>query len=238
MIPVVMVTALSAAADRLQGIEAGADDFLTKPFNTEELRTRVRSLLRIKRHTDDLENAEIVLGSLALTVEARDPHTNGHCDRLSRYAVALGERLGLPATHLRALRRGASLHDLGKIGIPDAILLKPGPLTEAERAIIQEHPAIGERICAPLKSLLLVCPIIRHHHERWDGSGYPDGLRGEAIPLSARILQVVDVYDALTSTRPYKPAYHPERACAILRAETAKGWWDPTIVEAFMALLG
>lgn len=236
LIPVVMVTALTAVQDRIQGIEVGADDFLSKPFNPQELMTRVRSLLRLKRHTDELENAETVLFSLAVSVEAKDPWTNEHCDRLARRSVALGKTLGLPRNQLKALHRGGILHDLGKIATPEGILLKSGPLTETERAVIQEHPIIGERICAPLKSLHHVLPIIRHHHERWDGSGYPDGLVGEAIPLTARILQTVDIYDALTSARPYRPAYGHDQACAILREETAQGWRDTHVVEAFVTL--
>jgi putative two-component system response regulator len=215
----------------------GADDFLSKPYNRLELLTRVRSLLKLKRHTDELEHAETVLFTLALSVEAKDPYTNGHCHRLSRLSVVLGEKLGLPPEQLKALHRGGILHDLGKIGIPDAILLKPGPLTDVERAVIMEHPIIGERICAPLRSLRLVLPIIRHHHEHWDGSGYPDGLAGEAIPLTARILQCVDIYDALVTERPYRPAYDREQARAVMREETARGWWDPCTMEVLMALL-
>jgi putative two-component system response regulator len=237
LIPVVMVTALTATHERIKGIEAGADDFLSKPYNRLELLTRVRSLLKLKRHTDELENAETVLFTLALSVEAKDPYTNDHCDRLARLSVTLGEKLGLTQEQLKALHRGGILHDLGKIGIPDAILLKPGPLNDVERAVVREHPAIGERICRPLKSLRLVLPIIRHHHERWDGSGYPDGLAGETIPITARALQVVDVYDALTTQRPYKPAYSHDQACAIMREETTKGWWDPRMVETFIALI-
>jgi putative two-component system response regulator len=236
LIPVVMVTCLTATQDRIQGIEVGADDFLSKPFNPQELITRVRSSLRLKRYTDELENAATVLFSLAASVEAKDPWTNEHCDRLARTSVVMGKTLGLPRNQLKALLRGAMLHDLGKIATPESILTKAGPLTESERAVIREHPIIGERICAPLKSLRLVLPIIRHHHERWDGSGYPDGLAGEAIPLSARIVQTVDIYDALTSVRSYRPAYSHEEACVIMREETAKGWRDPRLVEALVAL--
>jgi len=237
LIPVVMVTALTASHERIKGIEVGADDFLSKPYNRLELLTRVRSLLKLKRHTDELENAETVLCSLALSVEAKDPYTNNHCERLARDSVGLGEMLGLASEQLKALHRAGSLHDLGKIGVPDSILLKPGPLNDAERAVIQEHPAIGERICAPLRSLRLVLPIIRHHHERWDGSGYPDGLAGEAIPITARILQSVDIFDALTTERPYKPAYSRQQAFAIMREETARGWWDPKTVEALITMV-
>jgi len=237
LIPVVIVTALTATQERIKGIEVGADDFLSKPYNRLELLTRVRSLLKLKRHTDELENAETVLFTLALSVEAKDPYTNNHCDRLSRHSVALGRKLDLLPEQLKALHRGGVLHDLGKIGVPDSVLLKPGPLNDVERAVIREHPAIGERICAPLRSLRLVLPIIRHHHERWDGSGYPDGLAGEAIPLTARILQSVDIYDALTTARPYKPAYSREQTCAIMREEIAKGWWDANTVEALIAMV-
>ncbi|OGB92732.1 MAG: metal-dependent phosphohydrolase [candidate division NC10 bacterium RIFCSPLOWO2_12_FULL_66_18] len=237
LVPVVMVTALTATDQRIKGIEAGADDFLSKPYNRLELFTRVRSLLKLKRHTDELENAETVLFSLALSVEAKDPYTNGHCDRLARYSVALGKSLGLHAEQLKTLQRGGVLHDLGKVGVPESILLKPGPLNDMERAVVREHPAIGERICKPLKSLRMVLPIIRHHHERWDGSGYPDGLAGEAIPLTARIMQVADIYDAFTTERPYKRALTQEEAIALMREETAKGWWDPRLVEAFISLL-
>jgi putative two-component system response regulator len=237
LIPIVMVTALTAVQERIKGLEVGADDFLSKPYNRLELLTRVRSLLKLKRHTDELENAETVLFSLALSVEAKDPYTNGHCDRLVRFSVALGMKLGLPVDQIKTLHRGGILHDLGKIGVPDSILLKRGPLNDAERAVIREHPAIGERICSPLKTLRHVLPIIRHHHERWDGSGYPDGLKGEAIPLTARIMQTVDIYDALTTERPYKPAYTSEQACAIMREETAKGWWDPQLIGTFITLV-
>ena len=237
LIPVVMITSLSQTQERIRGIEAGADEFLSKPVNRQELKTRVRSLLKLKRHTDELENAETVLFTLAISVEAKDPYTNGHCDRLARYSVALGKSLGLPPEQLKALHRGGVLHDVGKIGVPDSILLKPGPLTKEEREVIKSHPVIGERICAPLKSLRLVLPIIRHHHERRDGSGYPDGLAGAAIPLTARILQAVDLYDAFTTQRPYKPAYPKEQAFAIMREETARGWWDSPLIEAFIAMV-
>ena len=237
LIPVVMITSLQATDQRIRGIEAGADDFLSKPFNRQELMTRVRSLLKLKRHTDELENAETVLFSLALSVEAKDPYTIGHCDRLARYSVALGRKLGVSEEYLKALHRGGILHDVGKIGIPDSILLKPGPLTPEERTVMQAHPVIGERICSPLRSLRLVLPIIRHHHERWDGSGYPDGLAGGAIPLTARILQVVDLFDAFTTQRPYKPAFTLEQSFALMREETAKGWSDARLMETFIDLV-
>ena len=236
LVPIVMITALGEKADRIRGIEAGVDDFLTKPYDRQELRARVKSLLRIKHYTDELERAEAVITSLALGVEAKDSYTEKHCDRLSRYSVSVGEKFDLHPEELRALRLGGILHDVGKIGIPDAILHKKGRLNEEEYRIVRQHPAIGYNICKPLRSLRHVLPIIRHHHERFDGSGYPDGLAGEEIPLTARILTVVDVYDALRTERPYKPAFEHGKAVKIIREETAKGWYDPKVVAKFEEL--
>jgi putative two-component system response regulator len=237
LVPIVLLTALGEEAARIQGIEAGADDFITKPFSRTELRARIRSLLRLKTFTDELEHAETMLLALGQTVEARDPYTQNHCKHVTAYSVALGKRLGLLPEELTALDRAGALHDLGKIGIPDAILLKPAALSEAEWAIMREHPLIGERICLSLKSLRRVLPIIRHHHERWDGSGYPDGLKSEVIPITARILQVVDIYDALTTARPYRPALSPHTACNTLRDEAARDWLDPHVVRPFIELV-
>lgn len=236
LLPVVLVTALHAPDDRVRGIDAGADDFLSKPVRMAELRARVRSLVRLKRYTDQLDHAEAALYSLALGVEAKDPALESHCMRLSRYSTAMGEALGLGEAPLEALRRGGVLHDLGKIGIPDAILLKPGPLTPDEWKVMREHPVIGERICQPLKSMQAVLPIIRHHHERWNGSGYPDGLAGPAIPLTARILQVADVFDALTTKRPYRQPMTPADALGVLQTEASQGWMDITLVDLFTRL--
>ncbi len=236
LLPVVLVTGLKAAEDRIRGIEAGADDFLTKPVQLPELLARARALVLLKRYTDQLEHAEAVLYSLARGVEAKDPGLEGHCERLAQYAVALGEALGLDAEEVEALRRGALLHDVGKIGIPDAILTKPGPLSAGEWKVMRQHPVIGERICLPLNSMASVLPIIRHHHERWDGSGYPDGLAGEAIPLLARILHVADVFDALTTSRPYQGPLNPADALAVLREEAARGQHDPGLVGVFQEL--
>ena len=237
LIPVVMITGLSDRGDRIQGIEAGADDFLSKPLYPEELFARVRSLLKLKEFTDELENAESVVFSLALGVEARDPYTGNHCARLANYACALGRRLGLDHDSLVALKRGGYLHDLGKITIPDEILKKGSQLTSDEWKILRQHPAAGESICAPLKSFRRVLPIIRHHHEHWDGSGYPDALRGEEIPLLARVLQVVDVYDALATERPYKPALSPKESKALMWREAEKGLWDKSLVKEFFSML-
>lgn len=237
LIPVILVTGLSAKEDRVRGIKAGADDFLTRPVDHNELLARVRSLLRLKAHTDELERAESVLFALARSIEGKDPCTQNHCERLSDYAYRLGERLALPQDQLIALRRAGVVHDIGKVAVPDAILLKPAKLTDEEWKIMREHPVVGERICSPLKSFHLVLPIIRHHHEKLDGSGYPDGLKGEEIPLTARILQIVDVYDALTTVRPYKRALSVSEALTIMEQEVARGWWDSKIFREFKALL-
>jgi putative two-component system response regulator len=237
LLPVILVTGLGHIEDRVKGIEAGADDFLSKPFERVELLARVRSLLKVKRFTDELERAEHVLLALAQAIEGRDPYTQGHCDRLSRYAGALGRRLGLDDDHVTALERAGVVHDIGKVSISDGVLKKPGPLSSDERNQMKRHPLIGEQICKPLKSFHLVLPIIRHHHERMDGSGYPDQLKGEAIPLTARILSVVDVFDALTTNRPYQTAFSQEEALEEMAKEVAKGWWDPQVFQAFRELI-
>ena len=236
LIPVVLVTALQDADDRIRGIEAGADDFITKPFNAHELRARLRSLVRLKRYTDELDTADSVILSLALTIEARDPSTDGHCQRLAAYASALGHDLGLDGEAIAALQRGGFLHDIGKVGIPDRILLKPARLTADEYEVMKGHTNIGDRLCGELRSLRLVRPIVRHHHERLDGSGYPDGLKGDAIPLFAQIMGIVDVFDALTTERPYKPALSVARAYEELQIEVSHGWRSADLVEQFVRL--
>ena len=237
LVPFVLITGLSDREDKLKGIEAGADDFLNKPIFPAELFARVRSLLKLKEFTDELENAESVLCTLGLSVESRDPYTEGHCERLARRAADLGRYLGLDEASIIALRRGGYLHDLGKIAVPDEILKKGSNLTPDEWEIMKQHPVTGENICRPLKSLRLVLPIIRHHHEHSDGSGYPDGLRKGQIPLLPRILQVVDVYDALRTARPYKPALGHEQAALTMRVEAQNGLWDEDLVVKFFAML-
>jgi putative two-component system response regulator len=237
LIPVVLMTAANDPADRLEAIEAGADDFVTKPLHREELSARLRSLVRVKRYTDDLDRAEDVILSLALTIEARDAYTEGHCQRLAISAVTLGRALGLSAEDLAALRRGAFMHDLGKIAVPDSILLKRDSLTPSEYEAMKQHAVVGDRLCGELRSLRRVRGIVRHHHERLDGSGYPDGLRGADIPILAQIIGLVDVYDALTTDRPYRPALSPAAACEHLRQEAAAGWRRHDLVETFVRLV-
>jgi putative two-component system response regulator len=237
LVPVVLVSGLLNTNDRIVAIDCGADDYLLKPVRREELVARVRSLLRLKQFTDDLESAEGVLFSLALSIEAKDPHTEGHCARLAKYSVELAAALGLPEEQRGALRRASIVHDIGKVAVPDLILLKPGPLTMAESKIVEQHPIIGERICQPLRSFSSVLPIIRHHHEKMDGSGYPDGLKGEAIPVAARIMTTVDIYDALTTDRPFRAAMLPAKAFAIMQEEVDKGWLDGRLVTQFRDLM-
>jgi putative two-component system response regulator len=237
LIPVILITALSDKQHRIRGIKVGADDFLSRPVDRIELLARARSLLKLKQRTDELERAESVLFSLARSIEGKDPYTHGHCERLCEYSARLGEQLKLPEDQIIALRRAGIVHDVGKIAVPDAILLKPGSLTAEEWKLVREHPVVGERICAPLKSFRFVLPIIRHHHEKLDGSGYPDRLRGDAIPAAARVLQIVDVYDALTTVRPYKRAFSITDALQTMKQEVAKGWWDPHIFDQFERLI-
>ncbi|HVN77035.1 MAG TPA: HD domain-containing phosphohydrolase [Thermoanaerobaculaceae bacterium] len=238
LIPVVFLTGLDSREARLAGLKVGASDFLNKPFDLVELEVRVRNLVEFRRAVQDLDDAEKMVFAVARSVEARDEGTGDHCDRLSRLAARLGEHLGLSADEVKALRRAGYLHDIGKIGIPDAVLLKPGKLDAAEWEIMRSHVEIGVEICQGLRSLRSTLPIIRHHHERQDGSGYPDHLRGDDVPLLARVFQVADVYDALTNERPYRKALSTAEALEVLRAETKRGSWDGAVVEAFAAMIG
>lgn len=237
LIPIIILTAMHDIHSKVKGIECGADDFISKPFNTVELKAKIKSLVKLKQYTDELENVETVLFSLAISIESKDPCLIGHCERLSRYSMKLGRLIGLPGEQIKALERGGILHDIGKVGIPDSILLKPSRLSDEEFEVMKEHTIIGEKIIKPMKTLGLVLPIIRYHHEKWDGSGYPDGLKGEEIPITARILQTVDIYDALTTNRAYKPALLEDEVFRIMRQEVKRGWWDSKIVELFIEMI-
>jgi putative two-component system response regulator len=237
LIPVLMITSIQGVENEIVGISSGADEFLIKPLHPAVVRTRVRAMLRNKALIDSLEEAETILLALAQTVEHRDPYTGKHCQRLAVASVMLGEALGLPSQDLTALYRGGYLHDIGKIAIPDVILFKQGELSEEEWEVMRSHPIRGQEICSPMQSLAPVLPIIRSHHERWDGSGYPDGLAGEDIPLLARIMQVADIYDALTTERPYKPALSPEESFTEMEEEARRGWRDPELVPLFASTI-
>lgn len=237
LIPIIMLTSLGSPDDIAYGMEVGATDYVTKPFNAVELQARVRAAVEKKRLTDRLDDAESMLFALARVVEAKDRTTADHCDRLSHTAVVLGKALGLNYDDLEALRRGGLLHDIGKVAIPDSILLKPGKLDETEWAVMRQHPTIGAYLCSALRTMRSTVEIIRYHHEKWNGSGYPSGLAGEEIPYLARVFQIVDVYDALTSERPYKKSIPRDKVIEILRTETKNGFWDPNIIEVFINIL-
>jgi len=236
LIPVVMVTPVEETEHKIRGFEAGVDDFLHRPINSVELLARVRCLVRTKRLNDELVNVENAIIALATAIEAKDPYTEGHVDRVANYALILGKEAGLAPWELQALRKAAILHDVGKIGIDESILLKPGSLTAEEFNQLKTHSVIGERICRPLGQNRLILEVILHHHERYDGKGYPDGLAGEDIPIAARIMAVVDAYDALTSDRPYRAQRSQEQAVEILKQEAGKQF-DPKLATAFISLL-
>lgn len=230
LIPVILVTGLGATSDRIAGLDAGASDFLAKPYDQGELLARVRAALRTKAAIDRLEDAQAVLVALANAVEAKDPSTEHHCNRLAGLALGLARLLAVDDDMAEAIGYGAALHDVGKIGIPEVILRKPGPLSEEEWVQMRRHSAIGAAIVAPLRLGRIVGPIVRAHHERWDGGGYPDGLRREEIPVGARIIAVVDAYDAMTHDRPYRRGRAPEEALGELQRERGRQF-DPELVE-------
>jgi putative two-component system response regulator len=232
--PIVLVVPHAGNEEMSRMRNAGADDCWGTVTSYQEALSRIQLLLQVKSIVE--EQAKSVVLSLAQSLEMKEPKISGHSDRLAEYAVGLGESLHLSDEDLETLRIACLLHDIGKVGIPDAILGKPGPLTIEERNIVQQHPVIGETICAPLKSLRHVLPLIRHHHERMDGSGYPDGLRGNRIPLKTRILQIVDIYDALVTDRPYRGALLPDDALGVLQQEAACGWLDSFLVRRFSEL--
>jgi putative two-component system response regulator len=232
--PVVLISGTQERQTVIAGLDAGADDFLNKPVDPEELYTRVRSLMRLKRVTDDLESAESLFLTLGRVIEARDPYTEGHCERLADYATALGRRLDLEQADIDALYRGAFLHDVGKIAIPDRIMLKKGKLTKNEYELMKRHPIIGDELCATVRSLDRVRPIVRHHHERLDGRGYPDRLSASEVPLLAQIVAVVDVFDALTTDRPYRKALPTLTAYKMMRDDARSGWCEADLVDGFI----
>lgn len=238
LIPVVMLTSHDQLVDKVKAIDLGADDYLLKPFNVAELSSRVKSLVSLKKHTDELENAGKVLESIGLCVEGRDRYTGNHCKRLADYSVRVGKAMGAGEEDQRVLRLGGYLHDLGKVAVSDAILNKPAKLTAEEFEVMKGHAALGAELLKEMRTIGKVIPLIRNHHEKLDGSGYPDRLAGREIPLLVRITSVVDVFDALRTRRSYKDSLPQEKCLAILREEAARGWWDRDVVESLSRVVG
>lgn len=236
-IPIIVITALQEQSDKLKAIELGADDFLVKPINRLELVTRIKSLLRMKLLHDDLDTSESILFSLVQALEAKDFYTRGHSERVADIAVRLARRMEQAEIDIESVRKGSLLHDIGKIGVKESVLLKPGKLSEEEMSHVRMHPALGFEICQPLKSLEPCLPVIRSHHERMDGNGYPDGLKGEKISIMARIVSVADAFDAMTTDRPYRKGMAEGTALAIFKNEMASGQWDPECVKHFLQMM-
>ena len=235
--PVILVTGLADQEKRIEGAHAGADEVLTKPVDSRELLARVRSLVRLKRYTDDLESASSIIMALAVMIEMRSGCTEGHCHRVANRAVAVGRRFSLGDEDLQALHRGGFLHDIGMLAIPDHMLLKTAKLEAAEFEIVKSHTIVGDALCANLRSLQSVRPIVRHHHERLDGTGYPDGLSGDRVPLLAQIISALDLYDAATSKRPYQDPLTTPEAIDVLRRQAVQGWRRQDVVEHVAAVV-
>ena len=235
MIPVIALTTVESSEEKMRAVEAGVDEFLSKPVNHAELQVRLRSLMRMHRFNRELIGAESVAMALARAVASKDGYSSSHVEQVANFAVVLGERLGLDRAQLNIIKYGAILHNVGKISIPDAVLEKTTALSPREKALFQQHPRLGCDICAPLKPLEPILPIIRHHKEHWDGTGFPDGLRGDDIPLSAQIVGVVDVYSALTNDRPYRKAVSHAEAIADLEQRARQGWHNPDLIREFVA---
>jgi putative two-component system response regulator len=236
-VPIILLTGRTGLEDVVEGLDAGADDFLSKPFRQPELLARIRSALRLRQALARMDAAHAAVAALANAVEAKDPSTEHHCQRLANLAARLGAQAGLDAADLEAVAYGALLHDVGKIGVPESILTKQGPLNASEWQVMRSHPEIGARICEPLAAAGAFGPIVRHHHERWDGRGYPDGLKGESIPLGARIVALVDAFDAMTHDRPYRRALSVDHAVHELWTE-AGTQFDRALVPLFALELG
>jgi len=236
LIPIIIVTALSEMNDKIRGIECGAEEYLMKPYNKFELLARVSSLVKFKRLNDQLESTQSTLFALAKAIEAKDKYTEGHSERVSLYSKRLAKKIGMAEEEQEIIRRGALLHDIGKIGIPEQILCKPAPLDRDEYLVMKEHPMIGAKIAEPLRNSVPYINMIKHHHEMYDGSGHPDKLKGEEIPIEARIVSIVDAYDAIVTTRPYRKGSPKEVAFDILRQGKATQW-DPNLVDAFIEMM-
>jgi len=236
-LPVIVITALQELDDKLKAIELGADDFLVKPFNKLELTTRIKSLLHMKSLHDELENSENILFSLVQALEAKDVYTRGHSERVATLATDIAKNMNVPSKEIDIIQKGGLLHDIGKIGVKEDVLLKPGRLTDEEMKHVQTHTKIGYDICAHLKSLEESLPCIRSHHERIDGNGYPDGLKGEQIPLRGQIMAVADAFDSMTTDRPYRKGMEKETVVKIFEDEIDSGQWNPEIVRVLLDMI-
>ncbi len=235
--PVILLTSLLELEDKIAGIEAGADDFISKPFKSIELTAKVRSLLKFKKLQEELDHSESVILTLAVALESKDPYTKGHSESVGNLSAEFASLIGLSEKEQNLIKKAGILHDIGKIGIGDSILHKNGALTKEEIRLIDQHTVIGEKICRPLHSLSAILPIIRHHHERWDGEGFPDRLKGEQIPIMARILSIVDTFDAMVSERPYRVPVSIEKATKKMEEEKNSGQWDPALLEKFIEMM-
>jgi putative two-component system response regulator len=235
--PVILLTALTDKQSRITGLECGADGFISKPFDTTELIVKVRSLIKLKTLHDELEHSENVILTLAVAMEARDPYTRGHSTRVGELSTSFASFLGFGKREQEQMKKAGILHDIGKIGVSSAVLCKAGKLNDEELEAIKRHTILGEDICRPLVSIKGILPVIRNHHERWDGAGFPDGLRGERIPLNARVLSIVDSYDAMVSKRPYRDGRTLNTVIEVLRREQYSGQWDPDLVGHFMEMI-
>jgi putative two-component system response regulator len=236
--PVILLTALTDRKSRIKGIESGADDFISKPFDTSELLIKIKSLLKLKTLQEELDHSENIILTLAIAMEARDPYTKGHSKRVSKLAVDFVTFLNLPEKDREEMKKAGILHDIGKICLSESLLRKPGPLTEEEIDMIKRHTILGEEICKPLVSMRRILPAIRHHHERWDGKGFPDRLSGDEIPLMARILSIIDAFDAMVSVRPYRNRRSAKVALETMRVERYKGQWDAELLGYFLEMMG
>ncbi len=235
--PVILLTALIDKPSKIKGIVSGADDFISKPFDTYELIMKIRSLLKVKALNEELDHSEDIILTLAVAMEARDPYTKGHSARVSKLSADFVSFLGLPAEDKEEMKKAGILHDIGKICLSESILRKPGPLTKEEVEMIKTHTVLGEELCKPLVSMKKILPAIRSHHERWDGKGFPDALGREDIPLIARVLSIVDSFDAMVSVRPYRDRRSVKVTLETIKSERYSGQWDSDLVGYFLDMM-
>lgn len=235
--PVILVTAFNDRESKIKGLECGADDFLIKPFDSIELITKTRSLIKLRRLYDDLEHSENIIFTLAVAMESREPYTKGHSKRVGNIAKSFASYLGFGENEQEQLRKSGILHDIGKIGVDRNVLCKKGRLNPDELKELRRHTIVGEEICKPLVSMREALPSIRSHHERWDGRGFPDGKSGESIPLYSRMLSIVDSFDAMVSERPYREKMSIHDSLDVFEVERDHGQWDPYLVEQFICMI-